>query len=130
MRAKGYTKQNKSRYYNAYEGDLGGVVENILNQDFKTTKPYEKTGTDVTMFNVNDERVYLSPIIDVHSREVLSYEVGYDAKVVKVMSMLDKLSKVHKDNLNGMIIQSMSRKGNCLDNSPTENFFETTKNFC
>jgi len=78
------------------------------------------------MFNVHDERVYSSPIIDFHSREVLSYEVGCDAKVVKVMSMLDKLSKVHKENLNGMIIQS-SRKGNCLDNSPTETFFGRMK---
>ena len=81
------------------------MVENILKQDFKTIKPYEKAGTDVTMFKVHEERVYLSPIIDFHSREVLSYEVGHDAKVVKVMSMLDKLSKVHQDNINGMIIQ-------------------------
>ena len=144
------TKQNKPKYYSSYEGNLGGVVENILNQNFKTTKLYEKAGTDVTMFNVHDERVYLSPIIDFHSREVLSYEVGCDGKVVKVMSMLDKISKVHKENLNGMIIQSdqgvqyqnsrysdklkelgiiqsMSRKGNCLDNSPTENFFGRMK---
>ena len=79
MKNKGYTKQNKPKYYNSYQGDLGGVVDNILNQDFKTTRPYEKCGTDVTMFNVKDERVYLSPIIDFNSREVLSYEeaAGY-----------------------------------------------------
>ena len=150
MRKKGYTKQNKPKYYNSYEGDLGGVVDNILNQDFITAKPYEKCGTDITMFNVKDERVYLSPIIDFNSREVLSYEVGLDAKVVKVIKMLDKLKETHKDNIKGMIIhsdqgvqyqnsrysdklkelgiiQSMSRKGNCLDNSPTENFFGRMK---
>ena len=150
MRKKGYTKQNKPKYYNSYEGDLGGVVDNILNQDFITAKPYEKCGTDITMFNVKDERVYLSPIIDFNSREVLSYEVGLDAKVVKVIKMLDKLKETHKDNIKGMIIQSdqgvqyqnsrysdklkelgiiqsMSRKGNSLDNSPSENFFGRMK---
>ena len=71
MRKKGYTRQNKPKYYNSYEGDKGGVVENILNQDFKTTKPYEKCGTYITMFNIHDERVYLSPIIDFNSREIL-----------------------------------------------------------
>ncbi len=150
MRKKQYTKQNKPKYYNSYEGDLGGVVENVLNQDFKTTKPYEKAGTDVTMFSIKEERVYLSPIIDFNSREVLSYEVGIDAKVVKVISMLDKLENIHKEKIKGLklqsdqgvqyqnsryidkleelgIIQSMSRKGNCLDNSPTENFFGRMK---
>ena len=153
MRYKGYTKKPKTNYqkYNSYEGDLGGVVENILNQDFKTTKPYEKAGTDITMFNVKEERIYLSPIIDFNTREVLSYEVGTDAKVIKIINMLDKLSYSHKDKIKGMIIQSdqgvqyqnsryidklkelkivqsMSRKGNCLDNSPTENFFGRMKN--
>ena len=106
MRSKKYTKQNKSKYYNSYEGDLGGVVENVLNRNFKTTKPYEKAGTDVTMFSIKDERVYLSPVIDFNSREVLSYEVGTDAKVVKVISMLDKLKSIHKSNIKGLILQS------------------------
>lgn len=150
MRNKGYTKVNKPKYYNSYKGDQGGIVENILAQDFNTTKPYEKAGTDVTMFRVKEEAVYLSPIIDFNSREVLSYEVGTDAKVVKVISMLDNLSVKHQENIKGMIIQSdqgvqyqnsryrdklkeleivqsMSRKGNCLDNSPTENFFGRMK---
>jgi Transposase and inactivated derivatives len=151
MKSKGYAKQNKPKYYKSYEGDVGGIVDNILGQDFKTTKPYEKCGTDITMFNVKEERVYLSPIIDFNSREILSYEVGLDAKVLKVIKMLEKLRNNHKENIKGMIIQSdqgvqyqnsryseklnelgviqsMSRKGNCLDNSPTENFFGRMKN--
>lgn len=151
MRSKNYTKQNKPKYYNSYEGDLGCVAENILNQNFQTTKPYEKAGTDVTMFSIRDERVYLSPIIDFNTREVLSYEVGTNAKVVKVINMLNKLKYTHQDKIRGLIlqsdqgvqyqntrysdkleelgiIQSMSRKGNCLDNSPTENFFGRMKN--
>ena len=151
MRKKGYSKKNKTKYkYNSYKGDLGGVVSNILNQNFKTTKPYEKAGTDITMFRIKEEAVYLSPLIDFKTREVLAYEVGYDSKVKRVIRMLNNLKENHKEQIKGMIIhsdqgvqyqnsrysdtlkefgiiQSMSRKGNCLDNSPTENFFGRLK---
>ena len=90
MRKKGYVKQNKVNYrkYNSYKGDLGGVKENILNRNFKATKPYEKAGTDITMFRVKEEAVYLSPIIDFYTREILSYEIGTDAKLEKVLNMI------------------------------------------
>lgn len=152
MRKKGYVKQNKVNYrkYNSYKGDLGGVKENALKQNFKATKPYEKAGTDITMFRVKEEAVYLSPVIDFYTREILSYEVDTNAKLEKVLSMIKKLKEKHKENIKGMIIQSdqgvqyqnsrysdllkeyeivqsMSRKGNCLDNSPTENFFGRLK---
>ena len=151
MRNKGYSKKNKINYrYNSYKGNLGGVVENILNQDFKTKKPYEKAGTDITMFRIKEEAVYLSPVIDFKTREILAYEVGYDSKVKRVIKMLNNLKETHKEQIKGMIIQSdqgvqyqnsrysealkelgiiqsMSRKGNCLDNSPTENFFGRIK---
>ena len=152
MKKKGYSCQKKTKYrkYNSYKGNLGGVVPNIMERNFKTIKPFEKAGTDVTMFRINDKAVYLSPIIDFCTREVLSYEVGTDAKVVKILNMLRKLNNNHRNNIKGMIIQSdqgvqyqnsrystmlremeiiqsMSRKGNCLDNSPTENFFGRLK---
>ena len=152
MKKKEYScqKRKKYRYYNSYRGNFGGVVPNIMERNFKSIKPFEKAGTDVTMFRINDKAVYLSPIIDFCTREVLSYEVGTDAKFIKILSMLKKLNDNHKDNVKGMIIQSdqgvqyqnsrysemlremkiiqsMSRKGNCLDNSPTENFFGRLK---
>jgi len=152
MRAKGFSKPKviKWRKYNSYEGNLGLKIENIMNQDFKTTRPYEKGGTDVTEFPMFCESVYLSPVIDFHTREVLAYSVGTDAKVYRIIRMLRELQRKHGNNLKGMmlqsdqgvqyqnsryivelrnmgIIQSMSRKGNCLDNSPTENFFGRLK---
>lgn len=152
MRAKGYLKfkTKKWRKYSSYEGDKGYVKPNHMNQEFKTERPYEKAGTDVTMFRVKNEVVYLSPVIDFNTREVLSYVAAKDAKVDKIMHMLAKLKHQHGKRLKGMmlqsdqgiqyqnsryeqklkelgIIQSMSRKGNCLDNSPTENFFGRIK---
>jgi len=152
MRKKGYARKKKINYrkYNSYAGDLGGVVSNVLNQNFKANKPYEKAGTDITMFRVNEQAVYLSPVIDFYTREVLSYEVDTNAKMNNVLSMLNKLKINHHKKIEGMIIQSdqgiqyqnsryiemlkelgitqsMSRKGNCFDNSPTENFFGRLK---
>ena len=152
MRKKSYTRktEKKWRKYNSFEGDLGFAKPNHMAQDFTTTKPYEKAGTDITVFRMHQRSVYFSPIIDFNSREVLSYAVGTDAKMDKITQMLNQLKKHHANFLAGMmiqsdqgvqyqnsryqselskmgIIQSMSRKGNCLDNSPTENFFGRMK---
>ena len=143
-------RKKKWRRYNSFKGDLGGVLPNMMNQEFKTTAPYQKAGTDVTMFPLDEQAVFLSPIIDFHTREVLAYFVGLDAKTDKMMAMLTMLKKQHGRAIKGMIIQSdqgsqyqsshyrealksyrliqsMSRKGNCLDNSPTESFFGQMK---
>ncbi|MGE4379242.1 MAG: IS3 family transposase [Candidatus Izemoplasmatales bacterium] len=152
MRNKGYTKKKtkKWRKYNSYEGDLGYTKPNYMNRNFHTESPYQKAGTDITMFRTKKGPVYLSPIIDFNSREVLSYTAGTNAKMDKITKMLDLLKKHHSNRVKGMmiqsdqgvqyqnsryqtkleelgIIQSMSRKGNCLDNSPTENFFGRMK---
>ncbi len=152
MRDKGYlkVKRKKWRKYSSYAGDLGWVKPNHMNRDFTTTAPYQKCGTDITIFPLEDETVYLSPIIDFHTREILSYSLGTNAKMNKIVKMLNDLKNNHGDKVLGMmiqsdqgiqyqnsryssilkefgIIQSMSRKGNCLDNSPTENFFGAIK---
>lgn len=86
MRDKGYTrkKTKKWRKYNSYAGDLGFTKPNYMNRDFHTTKPYEKAGTDITMFRTDKGPVYLSPVIDFDSREVLSYTLGTNAKMDKI----------------------------------------------
>jgi putative transposase len=152
MRKNGFTKVHKSKWrkYNSYEGNLGIKIPNLINQNFLTSTPYQKAGTDVTEFPIMGISVYLSPVIDFHSREVLSYAVGTDAKVERVMDMLSQMKKKHGKNIKGLmiqsdqgvqyqssryierlkkygIIQSMNRKGNCLDNAPTENFFGRLK---
>jgi len=153
MREKDYLKKKirKWRRYNSYEGDLGFTKPNLMNQNFETTKPYEKAGTDITIFPLSEETIYLSSIIDFNSREILAHVAAKDAKMDKIMRMLGQLKESHRIHLDGMmmqsdqgvqyqnsryseqlktlgIVQSMSRKGNCLDNSPTENFFGRMKN--
>ncbi len=152
MKEKGYLRLKKKKWkkYSSYEGIVGELHPNIMDRDFETTEPYEKAGTDITMFPMDEQSVYLSPIIDFHTREVLSYSVGTNAKMDKIEIMMKSLESNHSNYLEGMIIQSdqgvqyqnsryrlwlkelnmiqsMSRKGNCIDNSPTENFFGRMK---
>lgn len=135
--------------YRSYRGKLGKIAPNILDRNFNAAAPMQKWATDVTEFKVKGDKLYLSPIIDLFNQEIISYELT-DTPVFKgVMDMLKKaLSQVknpsqlvlHSDQgwqyqmqkyqqmlqANG-IMQSMSRKGNCLDNAVIENFFGTLK---
>ena len=150
--------------YKSYKGDLNGTCKNYLlekkidkeahqtiyERDFKTTKANEKWATDVTEFHIAAGKLYFSPIIDIHTRDIVSYNISTSPNFKQTRDMLDKaFSKYHDLNnlifhsdqgwqyqmsdyqtrLNSKgIIQSMSRKGNCLDNSPMENFFGIMKN--
>jgi len=111
--------------------------------------PNKKWVTDVTMFKVLDSKIYLSPILDLYNSEIVSYTLSTSPNIELVQSMLNnalkkvKLTKnliLHSDlgwqyqqkefqrtlNKHG-ITQSMSNKGNCLDNAVMENFFGRLK---
>ena len=142
--------EKKKRSYHSYRGLVGDVSPNILCQNFSTFKPYQKAGTDITQFSTKHGKLYLSPIIDFHTREILAYDISEHPDMKQIFRMIDMLVRNHKGKYEGMIlhsdqgyqyqsksyqrrlkelgiIQSMSRKGNCLDNSPTENFFGRLK---
>jgi len=108
MHSKDYIKRRKKKWrkYNSYQGEVGRILPNILDRNFNTSRVYEKAGTDVTMFPMEGESVYLSPIIDFHNREILSYAVGTNAKMDKIKYMLSELDNKHHQNIKGMILQS------------------------
>ncbi len=109
----------------------------------------EKWFTDVTEFNLRGEKLYLSPILDAHGRYIVSYNISKSPNFYQIIDMLDKaflknkeLSNLiihsdqgwqyqHKFYTNKLkeknIIQSMSRKGNSLDNGLMESFFGILK---
>lgn len=157
----GVTPRSK---YKSYKGDFNGTVKNQLlnkvvdaenhktyyDRDFSTTSCNQKWTTDVTEFHIADGKVYLSPVMDIHNREIVSFDISIRPNFQQTMNMLNQAFEKHTD-LNGLIfhsdqgwqyqmpqyhstlkdkgiIQSMSRKGNCLDNSPMENFFGRMKN--
>ena len=135
--------------YRSYRGEIGRTAPNILERNFKTNQPNRKWATDVTEFNVSGNKLYLSPIIDLFNGEIISYELSERPVFAQVMNMLKKSFRKVKNTENIIlhsdqgwqyqmkvyqqllkkkgIIQSMSRKGNFLDNAVIENFFGTLK---
>lgn len=149
MKVLGLKSVIRIKKYKSYKGEQGKIAPNILNREFKAIRPDQKWATDLTEFNVSGKKLYLSPIIDLFNGEIVSYELSERPTFNQVITMLKKSFKrlpakpdiiLHSDQgwqyqmkqyhcllkENG-IIQSMSRKGNCLDNAIIENFFGTLK---
>ena len=142
-------KQRKNDKYHSYKGEVGKIADNLLKREFYAAKPFEKLTTDVTQFKVCDEKVYLSPVMDLFNREIISYSISTSPNLYQIREMLDGLFKklppdatpiVHSDQgwqyqhaeyqrllKEHNITQSMSRKGNCMDNGAMENFFGRLK---
>ena len=143
--------KNRVRKYNSYKGTIGKIAKNIVNRNFKTDKPNKLWLTDITEFKIGNskKKIYLSPILDTFNGEIISYSIGFSPTVALTNRSLENALKriknkedltIHTDQgfhyqhssfvrtlENNKIRQSMSRKGNCLDNSPMENFFGIMK---
>ncbi len=68
-------KQRKNDKYHSYKGEVGKIADNLLNREFSANKPFEKLTTDVTQFKVCNEKIYLSPVMDLYNREIISYSI-------------------------------------------------------
>jgi len=149
MKKLGLKSLVRMKKYRSYKGKIGKIVPNILKRDFGATKPNEKWVTDVTEFHLFGEKLYLSPVLDLFNGEIIAYNIQNRPTYELVSKMLDKafncLSEgdapvLHSDQgwhyqmkqysytlKQQGISQSMSRKGNCLDNAVIENFFGLLK---
>ncbi len=77
MKAMGLrARQSKNGNYHSYKCTVGKIADNLLKRDFKANKPFEKFATDVTQFNVGNDKVYLSPVLDLYNREIISYSIS------------------------------------------------------
>ena len=149
MKAMGLKCQIRKVKYRSYKGEVGRIAPNVLARDFKADKPCQKWATDVTQVRIKDSKCYISPILDMFNGEIVAYQISDRPDLKMVTDMLRKALWGRKDT-KGLIIhsdqgwhyqhykyrkmlekkniiQSMSRKGNCLDNSMMENFFGLMK---
>ena len=144
MKELGLVCRVRMKRYKSYRGEVGTVAPNLLNRDFTTARPNEKWVTDVTEFALFGKKLYLSPILDLYNGEIVSYSLSYHPRFTQTIDMLEKAFAKIPDNTNLIlhsdqgwqyqmkpfrrmlqkkgIRQSMSRKGNCLDNAVMENF--------
>ena len=135
--------------YRSYKGEVGRIAPNIISRDFAAESPNRKWATDVTQIKIGSVKLYMSPILDMFNGEIISYNISRTPNLEQVYDMLNK-AFAKFDDLEGLIlhsdqgwqyqhwsyrqlleqhhiVQSMSRKGNCLDNAMAENFFGIMK---
>ena len=87
-------RQNaRKEKYHSYKGDVGKVADNIINRDFSTEKPLQKWTTDVSQFNLPWGKCYISPILDMNTNEVISYNLSLSPNMAQVKDMLNKAFK-------------------------------------
>ena len=152
MKALGLSARiRRKRKYSSYQGEVGKKAENLIQRQFEASKPMEKCYTDVTGFAIpaSTQKLYLSPVLDGFNSEIIAYHLSTSPNLEQVKAMLEQaftekyyektilhsdqgwqyqMEPYHRMLKEKGIIQPMSRKGNCLDNSPMENFFGKMKN--
>lgn len=147
LELKGITPRVK---YHSFKGEVGRIADNIINRNFDATAPNQKWTTDVTQFNCPFGKAYLSPILDMYGTDIVAYDLSRSPNFDQIIRMLKPAFEKFKD-LNGLIfhsdqgwqyqnpryrkmleekgiIQSMSRRANCIDNCIMESFFGKLKN--
>ena len=149
MKQLGVSSKVRMKKYCSYKGEVGKAAPNLLERNFFAEKPNQKWVTDVTEFSLFGEKLYLSPVLDLCSEDLVSYTISERPRLDMVLSMVEKAFATIPDDT-GLILhsdqgwqyrhkhyqemlkakgvkQSMSRKGNCLDNAVMENFFGLLK---
>ncbi|WP_425351067.1 IS3 family transposase [Mesorhizobium sanjuanii] len=139
----------RPKKYRSYKGDVGRAAPDLVQRQFGADSANCKWVTDVTEFNLAGDKLYLSPVMDLYNGEIIAFETSrrplfklVDNMLTKALKRLDENQRpiLHSDQgwqyrmpdyqlrlqARG-IAQSMSRKGNCLDNAPMESFFAILK---
>jgi len=121
-------------------------MKNILNREFRWITPLKKLWTDITYIKFENKWIYLSIIKDIITGEILASKISNNLWISFVQNTVKELESKYSNQLkwvilhsdqwfhythpnyskrlkNLWIIQSMSRKWNCIDNAPTESFF-------
>lgn len=147
LNIKSIIRKKKNTYTPSKENE---VADNILARDFNATKPNEKWATDVTEFKIigSKEKLYLSAIIDLYDRSIVSYVLScrndnklvFDTFKLAIKYNPDAKPIFHSDRgfqytskvfryqvEQAGMTQSMSRVGRCIDNCPTEGLWGIIK---
>ncbi|MEI5909723.1 IS3 family transposase, partial [Bacillus spongiae] len=149
LKCKKFTRKSR---YKSYKGTVGKVAKNRLNRRFNTPVRLQKLATDITEFKcTGNEKLYLSPILDLYNGEIISYGISNKPTLDFVLQPLNEVvttiskeakfrTTIHSDQgwhyqhnkwvktlKENKIFQSMSRKATCADNASMENFFGIMK---
>lgn len=152
MRKEGLRSKIKKRFKITTNSNHGySISENYLSRNFKSNALNDAWVSDITYIKTGQGWMYLTTIIDLFDRQVIGWALSKTLftketiipawKMAVQKRKIDKSLIFHSDRgvqyaskefrkllkINGLIIQSMSRKGNCWDNAVAESFFKTLK---
>ena len=141
----GIRRETDCHRYNSYRGGVGKTFENVIGRDFEADGPWEKMGTDVTEFKQPWGKAYFAPVYDFGSKEIVAWSTSLHPDMAQQHELLDRLMSKRPDGAGPIlhsdmgwqyqqagwcrrleeagVVQSMSRKGNCIDNGATEQVF-------
>lgn len=128
------------------------IAPNLLNREFEASRPNEKWVSDITYIDTAEGWLYLSSILDLHSRLVVGWAMA-DQMSVDLVEDAWKMAILNRQPAQGLLHHSdrgsqytsetyrshmavlqctvsMSRTGNCYDNAVMESFFATLKTEC
>lgn len=149
MTGMGLKSLVRPKKYRSYKGEIGPAAPDLLQRQFSADSANCKWVTDVTEFCLAGDKLFLSPVMDLYNGEIVAFETSrrplfklVDDMLTKAFDRLgeDERPILHSDQgwqyqmsayrrrleAKGLH-QSMSRKGNCLDNAPIESFFAILK---
>ncbi len=141
----GIRRETDYHRYNSYRGVVGETFENVIGRDFGAGGPWRKMGTDVTEFRLSFGKAYLAPVYDFGSKEIVAWSVSEHPDLAQQEEMLERLVAAKPEGARPVLhsdmgwqyqhatyvsalaesgfVQSMSRKGSCVDNGATEQVF-------
>ena len=141
----GICRETDYHRYNSYRGVVGETFENVIGRDFEAGGPWQKMGTDVTEFRLSFGKAYLAPVYDFGSKEIVAHSISLHPDLAQQEEMLERLVAAKPEGARPVLhsdmgwqyqhatyvsalaengfVQSMSRKGNCIDNGATEQVF-------
>lgn len=82
-------KRPKEKYH-SYQGEVGKIADNIIDRDFSTTGPLQKWTTDVSQFSFSWGKCYISPILDMNTNEIISYDLSLSPNMEQIHRMLNR----------------------------------------
>jgi transposase InsO family protein len=150
MRSMGLMAKNRAKFRHGLNKNKPNVP-NILERNFAAKKPNEKWVSDITYIKTNKGWCYVCTVLDLYSRKVIAYDFSSKMDTDILVNAFNKAIQARKGaKLDGLIFhsdqgsqyssnvfsellqknkitQSMSRRGNCWDNSVAESFFKSLK---
>ncbi len=126
------------------------IARNVLNRDFKASRPNEKWATDITYIWTSEGWLYLATVMDLYSRRIVGWSMADHMRTELCLDAL-RMAIKQRTNVKGLVHHSdrgvqyasddyraalkargiecsMSRRATCWDNAVAESFFGTLKN--